>query len=109
MSQINRVSAVVTSFNSAKTIKKCIESLTWADEIIVLDSFSEDSTIELIRSFEQVTLKQQTFKGYAQQKQDVIDMAQHDWVLLLDADECLTRVRRRCRRQSPCCGGRWCR
>lgn len=86
----NPVSAVVTCFNSAKTIRKCLESLAWADEIIVLDSYSEDETLSIIESIPKVQLHQQSFKGFSQQKQDVIDMASHDWVLLLDADECLT-------------------
>lgn len=89
------VSAVVTCFNSEKTIEKCLLSLSWADEIIVLDSFSEGNTIAIIEQLietqqTKIRLKQQAFKGFAQQKQDVIDMAQHDWVMLLDADECLT-------------------
>jgi len=85
-----KVSAVITSFNAEKTIEKCLESLTWADEIIVLDSFSEDQTTEIIKKFSVVKLVQKSFKGYSQQKQDVIDMAANDWVLLLDSDECLT-------------------
>ena len=81
---------MVTCFNSAKTIEKCLQSLAWADEIIVLDSYSEDQTVEIIKSHPNIKLIQQAFKGFAQQKQDVIDMAKHDWVMLLDADECLT-------------------
>jgi len=89
------VSAVITCFNSAKTIEKCLHSLFWADEIIVLDSFSEDDTVPLVEKFiaaehTSVHLHQQSFKGFSQQKQDVIDRAQNDWVMLLDADECLT-------------------
>jgi len=85
------VTAVVTCFNSAKTIEKCLLSLSWVDEIIVLDSFSEDDTIKVVQELgTHIQLKQQTFKGFAQQKQDVINMASHDWVVLLDADECLT-------------------
>lgn len=90
MPKINSVSAVITSFNSEKTIEKCLTSLSWADEIIVLDSFSEDDTLKIIQQFPEVRLEQQAFKGFSQQKQDVIDMAMHDWVMLLDADECLT-------------------
>lgn len=90
MTKINQVSAVITSFNSEKTIEKCIASLAWADEIIVLDSFSEDGTIGLVQQFPNVTLKHQAFKGFSKQKQDAIDMVTHDWVMLLDADECLT-------------------
>lgn len=84
------VSAVVTSFNSEKTIEKCLASLAWADEIIVLDSFSEDATVQLIQTFPDIILKHQAFKGFSKQKQDAINLATNDWVLMLDADECLT-------------------
>lgn len=86
---MNKVSAVVTCFNSEKTIVKCLQSLAWADEIVVLDSYSEDRTIDLIKQQKNIVLKQQSFKGFSQQKQDAINMATHDWVMLLDADECL--------------------
>ncbi|KAA3638620.1 MAG: glycosyltransferase family 2 protein [Proteobacteria bacterium] len=85
-----KISVVITTFNAEKTIKTCLDSVAWADEVIVLDSYSEDKTLDIIADFPAVICRQQTFKGYAQQKQDVIDMAGHDWVLLLDADECLT-------------------
>ncbi|GAA4810971.1 LPS biosynthesis protein [Marinicella pacifica] len=84
------ISVVITTFNAEKTIQTCLDSVVWADEVIVLDSYSDDGTLAIIAEYPQVMVKQQTFKGYAQQKQDVIDMANHDWVLLLDADECLT-------------------
>lgn len=85
-----KISVVITTFNAGKTIKTCLDSVTWADEVIVLDSFSDDETLELIEQYPDVICRQQEFKGYSQQKQDVIDQANHDWVLLLDADECLT-------------------
>ncbi|WP_154224599.1 glycosyltransferase family 2 protein [Marinicella rhabdoformis] len=90
-----KISAVVTSFNSEQTIKKCLQSLAWADEIIILDSFSEDKTLDFINEFKEtfankVQFQQVEFQGFAKQKQAVIDLASHDWVLLLDDDECLT-------------------
>ncbi|MFC3194443.1 glycosyltransferase family 2 protein [Marinicella sediminis] len=87
---MNKVSAVVTCFNSAKTIVKCLESLQWAEEIVVLDSFSEDDTVALVKQHPKVKFHQQSFKGFSEQKQDAINLATHDWVMLLDADECLT-------------------
>ncbi len=84
------ISVVITTFNAEKTITRCLESVQWADEVIVLDSYSDDNTLAIIEQFPDVIFRQQEFKGYAQQKQDVIDQANHDWVLLLDADECLT-------------------
>lgn len=92
---MNKVSAVITCFNAEKTIKTCLQSLVWADEVVILDSHSTDETMVLIDEFKQtfpdkVRVEQLSFQGYAKQKQSVIDMATHDWVLLLDDDECLT-------------------
>ena len=66
---MNKVSAVVTCFNSTKTIEKCLKSLSWADEIVVIDSFSEDDTVELVQKIPGIKLHQQSFKGFFQQKQ----------------------------------------
>ena len=83
------VSAVVTCFNNEETIVKCIESLLFADEIIILDSFSTDETMPLLKKFDCI-IHQQKFKGYSLQKQDAINLASNDWVILLDSDEYLT-------------------
>jgi len=84
-----KLSAVVTCYNNQDTIEKCINSLSFADEIIVMDSFSDDNTMTLLNALN-CQVKQQSFKGYARQKQDAINLASHDWVLLLDSDEFLT-------------------
>ena len=84
-----KVSAVVTCFNNESSIVQCIESLAFADEIVVLDSFSQDKTLGLLAPFA-CKIHQQKFKGFSQQKQEAINLAQHDWVLLLDSDEFLS-------------------
>ncbi|HFC29904.1 MAG TPA: glycosyltransferase family 2 protein [Oceanospirillales bacterium] len=90
MNNMTKISAVVTCFNNQDTIEKCIASVAFADEIIVLDSFSTDATLEILKKFNCI-VKQQKFKGFWQQKQDAINLATHDWVILLDSDEFLTR------------------
>lgn len=80
------LSAVVTTFNNAGTLSKCLESLTFCDEIIVLDSDSSDATREIAARY-QARIFIEPFKGYGLQKQSAIDKAASDWVLLLDADE----------------------
>ncbi len=92
---MNKVSAVITCFNAEKTISSCLESLSWADEVVILDSYSEDHTPGLIANFQtvlpnKIVFKQQVFEGFAKQKQAAIDLATNDWVLLLDDDEQLT-------------------
>lgn len=83
---MTKLSAVVTCFNNEETIVKCIESLNFADEVIILDSFSTDKTLELLKQFD-CTVHQQKFNGFSQQKQDAINLANNDWVILLDSDE----------------------
>ncbi len=84
-----KLSAVITCFNNEDTIKKCVKSLSFADEIIVLDSFSNDKTIGILKQLP-CTVHQQKFKGFWQQKQDAIDLCNNDWVILLDSDEFFT-------------------
>jgi glycosyltransferase involved in cell wall biosynthesis len=85
------LSAVVTTFNNAQTLRSCLESVKWADEIVVLDSFSTDETCQIAAQFSSVIL-QKRFQGYSKQKQDAIDIATNDWVILLDADEALSQA-----------------
>ena len=85
------VSAVVTTLNEIDTIEACIQSVEWADEIYLIDSFSTDGTVELIRErFPQVRLEQRQYLGAAAQKNYAIDRAAHDWIFYIDADERVT-------------------
>ena len=78
--------AVVTTFNNAATLSRCLEGLQFCDEIIVLDSDSTDATRDIAAQY-RAKIFVEAFKGYGPQKQSVIDKASSDWVLLLDADE----------------------
>jgi glycosyltransferase involved in cell wall biosynthesis len=82
------ISAVVTTFNNAATLRECLASLAWCDEVVLLDSDSTDATRDIAAEFDaRITIE--PFKGYGPQKQSAIDKATHDWILLLDADESL--------------------
>lgn len=83
-----RLSAVVTTFDNADTIERCLRSVGFCDEIVVLDSGSTDATREIAERLGARTIVE-PFKGYSAQKQSAIDHAAHDWVLLLDSDEWL--------------------
>ena len=83
------LSAVVTTFNNAATLGDCLASLSFCDEIVVLDSGSDDASRDIAeRAGARIFVE--PFKGYSAQKQSAIDKARHDWILLLDADESLT-------------------
>ncbi|HEY2345131.1 MAG TPA: glycosyltransferase family 2 protein [Xanthomonadaceae bacterium] len=82
------LSGVVTTLNNAATLDECLASLAFCDEIVVLDSGSSDDTVAIAQRHG-ARLHTQAFAGYAAQKQAAIDLASHDWCLLLDADEFL--------------------
>lgn len=80
---------VITTFNNAATLARCIDSVPFAAEILVLDSHSTDGTAELAAALG-ARVEQAAFRGYGPQKQLAIEQAQHDCVLLLDADEAVS-------------------
>jgi glycosyltransferase involved in cell wall biosynthesis len=85
------VSAIITTFNEIEFIEDCIRSVEWADEIYLIDSFSTDGTMELVRDkFPRVRLEQREYLGAASQKNYAIDRAKHDWIFYIDADERVT-------------------
>jgi len=87
---MNALSVVIITLNEEKNIKRCIESvIPVADEIIVIDSFSDDRTVEIAVALG-ATVKQSPFNGYINQKNKAINEASNDYVLLLDADEFLS-------------------
>ena len=84
------LSVVLISYNEEKNIRRCIRSVQGiADEIIVVDSFSDDDTVAIAIS-EGAIVKQSKFDDYINQKNKAINMASHDLVLLLDADEAVS-------------------
>ncbi|MDD5364045.1 MAG: glycosyltransferase family 2 protein [Gallionellaceae bacterium] len=83
------LSAFITTYNNASTLPACLESVKWADEIVVLDSFSTDATAEIAARYG-CRFFQHSFLGYGPQKQMAMEHTRHRWVLLLDADEMLT-------------------
>ena len=85
-----KLSAFVTTYNNEATLDACLESLSFADEIVVLDSFSTDRT-PAIAAEHGAAFFQETFKGYGPQKQSACDKTSHKWVLLLDSDEALSK------------------
>lgn len=84
------LSVVIITYNEEKNIKRCIESVNKvADEIIVVDSFSDDNTVKIALAMGAI-VKQSKFDGYIIQKNKAIGLATNDYVLLLDADESLS-------------------
>jgi glycosyltransferase involved in cell wall biosynthesis len=80
------LSACIVTFNEADRIAECLQSVSFCDEILVVDSHSTDGTRELAASGGARVIERD-WPGYRSQKQFAVDAAQHDWVLCLDADE----------------------
>jgi glycosyltransferase involved in cell wall biosynthesis len=83
---VTRVTATVITFNEAANIEAALDSLSFADEIIVVDSESTDDTVALARRFtDRVFVR--SWPGYIAQKNFAAEQAAHDWIVSLDADE----------------------
>jgi len=80
------LSIVIVTRNEEARIRPCLESVAWADEIIVVDSLSEDGTTAICAEFTS-RIHSRPWPGYASQKNFGIDQATADWILILDADE----------------------
>jgi glycosyltransferase involved in cell wall biosynthesis len=80
------LSLIIITLNEEKNIKKCIESVPFASEVIVVDSGSSDKTIKIAKSLG-AKVYHQDWLGYGLQKQFALDHASKTWVLSLDADE----------------------
>ncbi|MFD0963013.1 glycosyltransferase [Pseudofulvibacter geojedonensis] len=84
------ISALVITYNEEKNIDDLIENLSFTDEIIIVDSFSTDKTIEKIKSHDNVKLITNKFQNFSNQRNFALEHASHDWVLFIDADERVT-------------------
>ena len=82
-----RLTAIVTTFNEEGNIKACLDGLSFADEILLVDSFSTDRTLAIARSVPRVKIVQHEYFGSAAQKNWAMDQVTTPWILIVDADE----------------------
>ena len=83
------LTALVTTYNEGSIISETLRRLSFADEILVVDSFSEDDTVEIARAAGARVL-QHEYESPSAQKNWALPQAQHEWVLIVDADEWVT-------------------
>jgi len=83
------VTATIITLNAAVTLERCLRSVAWADEILVVDSGSRDATLEIARRLAH-RVEHHDWPGFGAQKRYAAGLARHDWVLSLDADEWLS-------------------
>ena len=84
--QNQKVTAIIPTFNEEENIERAINSVLWADEILIVDSFSKDKTLDIARKYNCRILEHE-YKNSATQKNWTIPQATHEWIFLLDADE----------------------
>jgi len=88
------LSAVLITLDAERHLERVLASVAFCEQILVLDSGSTDKTLEIARAFG-ATIHTQAFLGFGPQKQRAVDLASHDWVLVVDADEVLDGEARR--------------
>lgn len=80
------LSVIILTYNEETSIAGAIESVLWADEVLIVDSHSTDATLEIARSYN-IRVEQHAFENYSKQRNWAIGQATHDWIFMLDADE----------------------
>lgn len=82
---MNKISVIILTKDEEKYIRRALESVKWADEIIILDSFSTDRTLEIGREFTD-KIYQEPFSGFSEQRRNSLKYASNSWVFMVDAD-----------------------
>jgi glycosyltransferase involved in cell wall biosynthesis len=98
-------SVLILTYNEEMNLPGCLESIGWCDDIVVLDSYSSDSTVALAEAHASVRVFQRKFDDFAGQRNFAIDTVEfkYDWVFHLDADEHFTpALVEECRQQMAC-------
>jgi glycosyltransferase involved in cell wall biosynthesis len=102
------ISVVTITLNEERNIRRCLDSVRWADEIIVVDSFSADRTLEIAHTFTD-KVYQHEYPGSTRQMERGIQYSAGEWILFLDADEVVSagladEIRRTLSRGTDCTG-----
>jgi glycosyltransferase involved in cell wall biosynthesis len=81
-----QLSVYMITFNNERTLEKALKALQWADEIVVVDSFSTDRTMEIAQRYA-TKVEQREWPGFRDQYQYAADACSHEWLMFVDADE----------------------
>ncbi len=106
-----KISVLIPTYNEAMNIEGCLQSVAWADEVIVLDSFSEDNTVEIAKKYTE-KVYQHEYINSANQKNWALDNIEfkNKWLLIVDADErCTPELQNsiESKPEKPDCDGYW--
>ena len=81
------VSVVIISKNEENNIKRCLESVKWADEIVILDTGSIDNTLSICKEYGCSVYKLDRWEGFGKAKHQAVNNAKYDWIFSIDCDE----------------------
>ena len=87
VSPLKTITAALMVKDEEGMIEQCLEALRWADEIVVLDSGSQDRTVEIARQYTDKIFVNDDWQGFGAQRQRLHDLCSGDWILMVDADE----------------------
>jgi len=87
---VTTLSVALIVKNEELNLAACLDTVKWADEIVVLDAGSDDKTIEIAKKYSEKVYVNSDWQGYGVQRQRLQDMTSCDWILMLDADERVT-------------------
>jgi glycosyltransferase involved in cell wall biosynthesis len=86
---LRKLSIAIITYNEERNIERALKSVDFADEIVIVDSFSTDNTVKICKEFtDKINLRE--FAGHIDQKNYALSLAENDWVLSIDADEVVT-------------------
>jgi glycosyltransferase involved in cell wall biosynthesis len=83
------ITVIIPTFNEENYIQDCLNSISFANQTIIIDSFSTDRTLEFIEKYN-CEVMQRKFDNFSNQKNEALKLAKSDWILFLDADERVT-------------------
>jgi glycosyltransferase involved in cell wall biosynthesis len=89
---LEKITPLILTYNEAPNIDLTLKQLTWAKEIIIIDSYSTDETLDIIAAYPQVKVIQHPFESFASQCNFGLSKIESEWVLSLDADYVLTKA-----------------
>ena len=87
----NKISTVIITKNEEANIVRCLKSISWVDEIVVVDSYSQDNTVEICRKYNCKVI-QNKWMGFGKNKKLAVEQASNSWILSIDADEEVTEA-----------------
>jgi glycosyltransferase involved in cell wall biosynthesis len=87
---LEEVTPLILTFNESPNIDRTLQHLTWAKRIVVIDSYSNDTTLEILQSYPQVQIFHREFDTFANQCNYGLEQVKTEWVLSLDADYIVT-------------------